>query len=226
MITLGRSRLWVVLSVLTAITFVSPLHARAARVDIDDPTLLGSLLHREFVWDANQYERAVAEVRYANGVYSYIYAVSDTPYVPGTACCEAHMVSFGLTGHPLEDTWGAINGTDAFWMPLPGVPTETKRVASITPLHDGFLVIPEPQTNRFTVVYMQSALPPGRHGRLTYTGQVRDHDHGGILLTSSFHRDGVLAPVPEPASLILFGTGLAALVARQRARRRRHGDGR
>ena len=71
------------------------------------------------------------------------------------------------------------------------------------------------------VVYVQSPLPPSRHGILTYTGRVTDHDHGGVVITDSTQRDGVLVPTPEPGTIGLFGLGLAGLAAKLRASRHR-----
>ena len=108
MVTNARSRFWPVLLLLTAIMLAHPPSARADRIDITDPTVLGPVLLRDVIHESSEFEREVAEVRYLGGIYSYIYAVSSTPYFPGTLCCEASMVSFAVTGHPLEDTWGAI----------------------------------------------------------------------------------------------------------------------
>jgi hypothetical protein len=220
MATFPRARFWLGLLVVTAGALGYPPSAHATRVDVDDPAVLGPLLRRDFIYHANEYERAITDVRYAAGVYSYIYAVSSTPYFPGTSCCEAGIVSFSVTGHPLEATWGAIHGSDVHWTAFPDSPSTTKTVASITRLYDGFLVVPQPGPGRYTVVYMQSPFPPSPDGKLTYTGRVRDWDQGGIVRVESFGRGGVLVPVPEPASIVLFGLGLTSLAANRHRRRR------
>ena len=115
MVTIDRPRVSLVLLLLTAIMLVHPPNARADRIDIDDPSVLGPVLLSDRFLDANPLELSVAEVRYQGGIYSYVYAVSSSPYFPGTSCCEAGMVSFAVTGHPLEDTWGAINSSEDFW---------------------------------------------------------------------------------------------------------------
>ena len=210
MVPIARPRFWLVLLALTASLLSYPPSATATRVDIDDPAVLGPLVRREYIYHSNDYERAIAEVRFASGIYSYVYAISSSPYFPGTSCCEAGIVSFSMTGHPLEATWGAINGSDVYWTAFPDYPSTTKRVASITSLHDGFLVVPQPGPGDYTVVYMQSPFAPARDGTLTYTGRVRDWDQGGVVRVESFDRGDVLVPVPEPGSIVLFGLGLAA----------------
>ena len=98
----------------------------------------------------------------------------------------------------------------------------TNTVVSMTPVHNGFLVVPEGNGSAvFTVVYMQSPRPPSDHGILTYTGRVIDHDHGGVVITDSFQRDGFAVPTPEPGTIGLFGLGLASLAAKLRASRHR-----
>ncbi len=133
MVTNARSRCWPILLLLTAIMLVHPPSARADRIDINDPTALGPVLLSDEIIGYNPYETIVAEVRYQGGIYSYIYAVSSTPYFPGTLCCEAGMVSFAVTGHPLEDTWGAIYSSDVFWNDddpdNPFVPRDPSRVS-------------------------------------------------------------------------------------------------
>ena len=222
MLTLPRSRDLSVLLLLTALMLAHPQGALAERVDINDPTVLGPVVRRDFILDANDYERIIAEVRYLDGLYSYIYAVRSDPYTPGTSCCEAYMLSYEVTGHPLEDRWGAINGSDVFWTAFPEHPGTTKRVESIDPIHDGFFVLPERAgSGAFAVVYVRSPQRPSSHGALIYTGQVRDHDQGGILRTESFQFDNVVVPTPEPGSIVLFGLGLASMAATRRASRRR-----
>ena len=125
-----------------------------------------------------------------------------------------------MTGHPLEETWGAIYTSSSVWGGF-GAPTNT--VVSMTPLHDGFLVVPEGNgAGSFTVVYMQSALPPSRDGILTYTGRVRDRDQDPpVVRTESFQRGDAFVPVPEPGTIGLVGLGLAGLAAKLRASRHR-----
>ena len=83
MVTIDRPRVWPVLLLLTAIMLVHPPSARADRIDIDDPSVLGPVVLRDDLYDDDRYERLVAEVRYLGGIYSYIYAVSDDPVLSG-----------------------------------------------------------------------------------------------------------------------------------------------
>jgi len=224
MVTIARPRVWPILLFLTAIMLVHPPSARADRIDIDDPSVLGPVVLRDVILHSNEYEKAVAEVRYEGGIYSYIYAVSSSPYFPITSCCRAGMVSFAVTGHPLEDTWGAIYSSDVLWSANDDLPPRpTAPVASISPIFDGFRVVSEPETGSFAVVYMQSPLPPSGHGILTYTGSV-DDGPGGIVRIESFQSDDVLVATPEPGTIGLFGLGLAGLAAKLRARRHRRVD--
>ena len=78
MVTIDRPRVWPVLLLLTAIMLVHPPSARADRIDINDPTVLGPVVLRQMLDDANPFERKVAEVRYEGGIYSYIYAVGHS----------------------------------------------------------------------------------------------------------------------------------------------------
>ena len=226
MVTIDRPRVCSVLLLLTAIMLVHPPSARADRVDINDPTVLGPVLLRDRFLDANPLELSVAEVRYQGGIYSYVYAVSGSPYFPGTFCCEAGMVSFAVTGHPLEDTWGAINSSEdsfghstAWWYLL-----DTCRVSRPSSMVSVLFLNLTPA--RFAVVYVQSSLPPSVHGIFTYTGRVRDFDHDpeGIVRIESFQTDNVLVATPEPGTIGLFGLGLAGLAAKLRARRHRRVD--
>jgi hypothetical protein len=223
MVTIARPRFWLGLLLVTAMMLVCPPTARATRVDIDDPTLLGPVVRRQFIPHGNPFvDTAIAEVRYAAGIYSYVYAITASPDLPPTSCCEAFMLNYSITGHPLEETWGAINSSDVYWRPAH--PGHTSEVGSITPIYDGFVVVPEgglSSSGALFVVYMQSALRPALVGTFHYTGQVRDWDHGGVLRTQTYHRDGVLAPVPEPGSIVLFGLGLASLAAKRRTSRSR-----
>jgi hypothetical protein len=137
---------------------------------------------------------------------------------------EAHLVSFAVTGHPLGGTWGAISS------PVWGGPASNNPVASMTPIYDGFLVVPAGTTSgSFTAVYMQSPLPPSRDGTLTYIGRhycfssPRCFDENGNYVwkyASDLH-DGAFVPIPEPGSIVLVGLGLASLAAKRRARRHR-----
>lgn len=220
MITTTRTRVGLVLFVAVTSLLVRPPDAGANRVDITEPAVLGPLVLRGEIYVPNDYERAMVDVHFANGIYSYVYAVSSSPYFPVTGCCEAGIVSFSVAGHPLGTTWGAINGSDVSWTAFPDHPRPTLRVESITPFHDGFLVVPL-GSGRYTAVYMQSPLPPRRNGTFTYTGRVVDYDddENGIVRVESFSYDGVLAPVPEPVSFVLFGLGLAGLAAHRRLTR-------
>ena len=70
MVTNARSRFWPVLLLLTAIMLVHPPSARADRIDIDDPSILGPVVVRDVIYDFSPYDRFVAEVRYLGGIYS------------------------------------------------------------------------------------------------------------------------------------------------------------
>ena len=77
------------------------------------------------------------------------------------------MLSFSVTGHPLEETWGAINNSSSYWHPEHVGEGSTYPVDSVRPIYDGFIVVPEPisvsaseqDRMRFAVVYVQSSLP-------------------------------------------------------------------
>jgi hypothetical protein len=226
------SRFRPVLLLLTAILLVHPPGARAARIDIDDPALLGPVQQSA---DLNRsggifgYEHLITQVRYAAGVYSYVYAIQTSPYFPsgfGLNEGEATLVSFAVTGHPLGGTWGAIYTSGSVW-------GGTNTVVSMTPLHDGFLVVPEGNgSGSFTVVYMQSPSRPSDHGILTYTGRGYCYsepfcwgENGQVVWEyDSLQRDGAFVPTPEPGTIGLFGLGLAGLAAKLRASRSRRVD--
>lgn len=230
MATMARSWLWPVLPTLTAITLACPTSARAERIDIDDVSALGPVLMSIDLGRGDPLERLISEVRYIAGIYSYVYAIQGSPNFPAfLRCCDdGRLASFAVGGHPLENTWGAILGSDEPWRPNPGEPPGTTHpVASITPLHDGFLVVPDGQTQQYTVMYMQSRNPPSTNGTLTYTGfgclaERFDPVVGGYVCVErgydSFQVDGALVPTPEPGTIVLFGLGLVALVAKRRAR--------
>ena len=56
------------------------------------------MVRRDFIRNGNDYERSIAEVRYKDGLFSYIYAVQSDPDTPGTSCCEAYMLNYAVTG--------------------------------------------------------------------------------------------------------------------------------
>ena len=222
MVTNARPRVWPVLLLLTAIMLVHPPSARADRIDIDDPSILGPVVLSVDIYDSQPVRKGSCRGSIPRRDLLVYLCCFEYPYFPGTACCEAGMVSFAVTGHPLEDTWGAINSSDVFWSANDNLPPRpTAPVASISPIFDGFLVVSQPETGSFAVVYMQSPLPPSRHGILTYTGRVRDFDHDGIVIIESFQTDNVLVATPEPGTIGLFGLGLAGLAAKLRASRHR-----
>ncbi len=227
MVTNARPRVLLVLILLPAIMLVHPPSARADRIDIDDVSELGSLVFRGgFGGFINNARRA--DVRYADGIYSYIYGIQTSPYFPGSE--DNELLSFAVRGHSLEETWGAIRHTDPTWSTEFPTSRPTTTVESITPVFDGFLVVPGPNRDgTWTVVYMQSPLPPSLHGILTYTanGCIVEFPHFGEcslpenIVTDSFQQDGFPVPTPEPATFGLFGLGLASLAAKLRASRQR-----
>jgi hypothetical protein len=224
----NASRLWLVLSFLPALVLVHPPSARADRIDIDDPSELGSLVFRENFGTDVFNNSKIADVRYAAGIYSYIYAIQTSPHFPGSGD-DNELLSFAVRGHSLEETWGAIRHTDPTWSDGFLNP-QAVTVESITPVFDGFLVVPGPNRDGvWTVVYMQSPRPLSQHGILTYTarGCILDFpvfDECRLpenIVTDSFQQGGFAVPTPEPASFVLFGLGLAALAAKLQASRDR-----
>ena len=169
MLTSARPRVWLVLLILLpAIMLVHPPSARADRIDIDEASELGSLVFRENFGSSDLNNSRIADVRYAAGVYSYIYAIQTSPYFPGGD--DNELLSFAVRGHPLEETWGAIRHVDPTWPRQEGAPPggPAVTVESITPAFDGFLVVPGRNSDgSWTAVYMQSPLRPS---------QTRDSD--------------------------------------------------
>ena len=222
--TSTRARLWPVLALLAAIA-LHPTDARADRVDINDPSVLGPVLFTQNFANPGVFEDFFIrnEVRYTAGIYSYIYAVQSNSEFPGFF--GNRMLSFSVTGHPLEETWGAINNSNSYWHPQHIGEGSTLPVSSVRPIHDGFLVVPEPISHRedrskFAVIYVQSSLRPLLDGTLVYSGAGQDCNGTTGECFDLFARrsyDDVLIPTPEPASIVLFGLGLGALIARRRA---------
>ena len=205
--------------------FSSAIPAYADRIDIDDPSVLGSVLFSVNLGQSSFHEGWISEVRYGGGLFSYIYAIQSNGYFP-TSFDSSHMVSFDMRGHPLNETWGAIRHTDPAWARFTEhefIPSNAFPVASMTPVYDGFQVVPtRAPKGGFAVVYMQSFLPPSRDGMLFYRGEGNEchyNPEGEPVcehVFGSFRREGFFAPVPEPASVVLLGVGLAILAARRR----------
>ena len=202
---------------LTALLLLgSTLPALAARIDIDDPALLGPVLFSEDYGDQHD-AHWIAEVRYAAGVYSYVYAIQTSPSFPYD---ENELFSVAIGGTPLESTWGAIHGSDAPW-PHDGLPTgQTNQVGTILAFPLGFWALPvfAPEFT-YTVIYAQSFLPPKTRGVLEYVAIGLLNGQRGIGFTGA---NGVLAPfsvpVPEPGSIFLLGAGLTAWALQRRRR--------
>ena len=228
MVTNARPRIWPVLLLLTVILLVRPPSARAERIDIDDPALLGPVL-QSIDLNGNGgfggYEHLITQVRYAAGVYSYVYAIQTSPYFPSTELGEPTLLSVAVTGHELEDTWGAIYSENSLWPPseLGPIGGQTTPVVSIQPVGNGFIFKPEPAgAAGYTVVYVQSSLPPSSKGSLIYSASANDVDPltgETTTIYDSFRRDGALVPTPEPGSIALLGSGLVGLYAAVRRRR-------
>jgi hypothetical protein len=235
MVTIPRSCLRYVVPVVAAIVLACPTSARGERIDIHDPSLLGPVLVSQDL-NGRFFDRYLAhwmaEVRYAAGVYSYVYAIQTSPSFPEH---ENLLIDFrvGAPGHPLKTAirWGAIHGSDEAW-PHDGIPPrQTNEVAQmrVTPVDDPSTPVREdsyfyaapvfaPELT-YTVVYVQSLRPPAFDGVLEY------HAYGSRLdgspVNGYSYRDDVLVPTPEPATIVLFGLGLATVAAQRRANSRR-----
>ena len=85
MVTHACSRFWPVLLLLTAIMLVHPPGARAERIDVNDPSVLGPVLQSINLGEPNPDgfdSSLITEVRYAAGIYSYISAIQTSPCFP------------------------------------------------------------------------------------------------------------------------------------------------
>jgi hypothetical protein len=204
----------------------STIPALAARIDINDPALLGPVLVSIQVGDGDPYQNLITEVRYAAGTYSYVYAVQTSPYFPGTPHGdeEPTLLSVAVTGHPLGETWGSI-GSPSFWTGSGGT---TNGVQSMMVIDDGFIVIPHAGgSGSWTVFYSQSPLGPALNGTLIYT--AKDYcssfypdctdENGEPVYFYGSKELTVFAPVPEPGSIALLGSGLVGLYATLRRHR-------
>jgi PEP-CTERM motif len=214
MVKLARLRLWPVLPILAAILLVSPRSARGARIDIDDPSVLGPV---RFSVDVGGQHSAhwISEVRFADGIYSYVYAIQTSPTFPSTLNQMTHFAVLGEGGPLFESTWGAIHGSDEAW-PHDGLPVgRTNQVARISLSHHFFGAVPVSAPEfTYTVIYAQSLQRPGRNGFLSYVA----HGEGA---SGEAGADGLLLPAPEPGTIVLFGSGLALLAGKRRTISRR-----
>lgn len=223
--TFPRGRLFPALGLLAAI-LLHPADAHAARVDITDPAVLGPVVAQQtyFTISGGESYYVRTEARLSAGLYSYVYAVQSDSEWPGEF--SERMVNFSVLGRPLSNTWGAIYNNTSYWHPLHEGEGSTYHLDSISSVSDGFIVIPEPISERasdedrrkFAVMYVQSSLRPSTRGTLIYRGTGGDcNGQTGECEDwfSTVPYYGVLGPVPEPATLVLFGIGLAALAARR-----------
>ena len=70
------------------------------------------MLTKDFVQGSGSEDFFIrTEVRLIAGTYSYIYAVQSNSDSPGEF--GQRMLSFSVTGHPLGETWGAINNSSS-----------------------------------------------------------------------------------------------------------------
>lgn len=210
---------WTAIAVV-AIVVAAPSRAGATRIDIGDPAVLGSVIQSvDLSGDGGAlgYEHLISEVRFAAGVYSYVYAIQTTPYFPFTPDGEPTLLSVEITGHAFTGDWGAIDSLNSIWPPSDFGPIggRTTPVVDIESIDDGFRFVPERSgAVGYTVVYVQSSRPPTAGGSLLYTAEnyTVDPETGQrTIVVDSFRRNGALVPTPEPASIALFGAGLVGL---------------